>query len=730
MGIVACSMDTPHPASNTGTGPQPAAMNRTDVHAPTDLSDPRLYINRELSLLEFNRRVLEQARDPDTPLLERLRFLGICSTNLDEFFEIRASGLRQQMAFGVSQPGTDGLRPQEALAQISDSVHRLVEEQDRLLDETLLPELARQDIRVLRPDQWTTRQARWLRRYFSADVVPVLTPMGLDPAHPFPRVLNKSLNFIVQVEGADAFGRGSGVAVVQVPRSLPRLLPLPAEVRGARHDFVLLSSIIEAHVAEIFPGMSVTGAWAFRVTRNSDLFVDEEEVDNLLQALKGELPSRHYGDAVRLEVAKRTPEDIAQYLLQQSRLAPADLFRCAGPVNMHRLTALYDVVDRPDLKYPPFVPGLPRRLTGGSDLFAVLRRGDVLLHHPYESFGPVVELVRQAAHDPAVLAIKMTLYRTGPRSPLGDALIEAARAGKEVTAVIELRARFDEAANIDLATRLQEAGASVVYGVVGYKAHAKVLLVVRREGRRMRRYVHLGTGNYHPGTARAYTDFSLLTADRVIGEDVHHLFLQMTGLGKVGRLRKLLHSPFTLQRTLIAHIDREAERARVGRTSGIRARMNHLAEPGVIKALYRASQSGVPIDLVVRSACCLRPGVPGVSETIKVRSIVGRFLEHSRVWCFHADGQEITFLSSADWMARNFFRRIEVAFPIEDERLKARVLDEGLAIPMSDNVQAWLLAADGRWKRPRRGDVPRVAQETLLGELAARGNGRQVEDAG
>jgi polyphosphate kinase len=698
-------------------------MYETITHAPADLSDPRLFINRELSLLEFDRRVLDQARDADTPLLERLRFLGISSTNLDEFFEIRASGLRQQVAFGVSQPGPDGLTPQEALAQISESAHRLVEEQYRLLNEGLLPELATQGVRVLGPEHWTLRQARWLRRYFSGEVVPVLTPMGLDPAHPFPRVLNKSLNYIVKVEGADAFGRGSGIAVVQVPRSLPRLQALPPEVRGGRHDFVLLSSIIEAHVSDIFPGMTVTGCWAFRLTRNSDLWVDEEEVDNLLQALKGELPSRHFGDAVRLEVADNTPDDVAQDLLQHVKLTPAELYRCRGPVNLHRLTALHEMVDRPDLHFPPFTPGLPRRLTNGTDLFSVLRRGDVLLHHPYESFGPVVELVRQAANDRNVLAVKMTLYRTGPHSPLGEALIEAARAGKEVTVVIELRARFDEAANIDLATRLQEAGASVVYGVVGYKAHAKLLLVVRREGRRLRRYVHLGTGNYHPGTARAYTDFSLLTADREIGEDAHKVFLQMTGLGKVARLKKLLHSPFTLQRTLIALIDSEADRARQGRTSGIRAKMNSLAEPGIIKALYRASQAGVPIELIVRGACCLRPGIPGISETIRVRSLVGRFLEHSRVWSFHADGEELTFLSSADWMARNFFRRVEAAFPVEDARLKARVLNEGLVLPLSDNSQAWVLFPDGRWKRVRPGTQRRAAQEVLLEELASRGGG-------
>ncbi len=692
------------------------AANR--ANPVTELSAPELYINRELSLLEFQRRVLEQARDPGTPLLERLRFLGISSTNLDEFFEIRVSGLKQQVAYGVSQPGPCGASPQQALLAISESSHHLVDEQYKLLNEVLLPELARQGVDVLEREHWTDRQQKWIRRYFTTEVAPVLTPMALDPAHPFPRVLNKSLNFIVQVQGTDAFGRGSGVAVVQVPRSLPRLIALPAE-RARRHEFVLLSSVVHEHIAEIFPGMTATGRFAFRVTRNSDLWVDEEEVDNLLQALKGELPSRNYGDAVRLEVSDDCPEDIATSLLSQVHLQPADLYRCRGPVNLHRLAALHELVERPDLKFPPFQPGLPRRLGHDRDLFEVLRRGDVLLHHPYESFAPVVELVRQAATDPDVLAIKMTLYRTGPASPLADALIEAARHGKEVTAVVELRARFDEAANIDLATKLQEAGALVVYGVVGYKAHAKLLMVVRREGRRLRRYVHLGTGNYNPGTARAYTDFSLLSANREMGEDVHKLFQQLTGLGRVTRLKKLLQAPFTLARTLVALIDHEADRARNGRTSGIRARMNALSEPEIIRALYRASRAGVPIDLVIRGICCLRPGVPGVSETIRVRSIVGRFLEHSRVFHFHADGAELTFCSSADWMGRNLYRRLEVAFPVEDARLRARVIAEGLDASLLDNTQAWVLSADGRYKRVRpAGAKPRCAQDQLLRDLA------------
>jgi polyphosphate kinase len=543
--------------------------------------------------------------------------------------------------------------------------------------------------------------------------------MGLDPAHPFPRVLNKGLNFIVEVTGADAFGRGSGVAVVQVPRSLPRVIALPRELAQGPHDFVLLSSIIHEHVGELFPGMTPTGCHQFRVTRNSDLWVDEEEVDNLLKALQGELPTRNFGAAVRLEVADTCTDAIAAYLLGQVSLEPEDLYRVKGPVNVHRLSAIIDAVDRPDLLDKPFVPAVPRRVAQSNDMFEVLRRGDLLLHHPYESFSPVVELLRQAARDPSVLAIKQTLYRTDQGSPLVESLIEAARAGKEVTAVVELRARFDEAANIDLATRLQEVGANVVYGIVGYKTHAKMLLIVRREQGRLRRYAHLGTGNYHARTARLYTDFGLLTAHRIVGEDVHRVFLQLTGLGRVKKLKKLVQSPFSLYAELTRLIDAEADRARKGKPARIRARMNSLSEPAVIRALYEASQAGVRVDLLVRGICCLRPGVPGVSENIRVRSIIGRFLEHSRAFWFDAGGEDRVLLSSADWMARNLFRRVEVAFPVEDARLKARVKHEAFEVFLGDDVAAWDLGADAVWRRARPSSGGgRLPQETLLEELS------------
>jgi polyphosphate kinase len=681
-----------------------------------DLRAPELYINRELSALEFNRRVLAQAEDLGLPLLERMKFLCIVSTNLDEFFEIRVAGLKQQVAYGAGQRGPDNLSPAEQIKRVADVAHELVDAQYRVLNEALLPALATEQVRFLRRVDWTPRQARWVRRHFLRELVPVLTPVGLDPAHPFPRVLNKSLNFVALLEGRDAFGRDSGTAVVQAPRSLPRLIQLPESCAEGPYDFVFLSSIIHAHVGDLFPGMSALGCYQFRVTRNSDLFVDDEEVEDLLRALEGELPSRRFGDAVRLEVADNCPPETTSFLQQQFRLQPEDVYRVNGPVNLSRLLAVYDAVDRPDLKYAPFTPSRPLRVTRNADLFDVIRRGDLLLHHPYQSFAPVVDLLRQAAADPDVLTIKQTLYRTGSDSAIVAALCDAARAGKEVVVVVELRARFDEEANIDVANTLQEAGALVVYGVVDYKTHAKMVLIVRREEGRLRRYVHLGTGNYHVRTARLYTDFSLMTCDRVIGEDVHRIFLQLTSIGRAGKLRKLLQSPFTLHRSLLSQIQREANHARAGRSARIIAKMNALVEPQIIQALYAASQAGVEIDLIVRGVCALRPGIPGISEHIRVRSIVGRFLEHARVFYFSDDGEDLVYISSADWMGRNFFNRVETCAPIEDRRQRTRVLNECLLVQLADNTGAWVLEADGRWQRiiPAAGELPRSAQRELL----------------
>lgn len=693
------------------------AERATATMDPTDLQRPELYLNRELSQLEFNRRVLDLARDENVPLLERLKFLCIVSTNLDEFFEIRVSGLKQQADYGSLQTGPDQLRAPDQLRRISEVTHALVVEQYRVLNEELIPRLAENGVRFPRRADWDSKLADWVKRYFNRELLPVLSPMGLDPAHPFPKILNKSLNFMVSLEGKDAFGRNSGIAIVQAPRSLPRVINVPESYAQGPHDFVFLSSVIHAHVGDLFPGMKATGCYQFRVTRNSDLFVDDEDVEDLLRALKGELPSRRFGDAVRIEIADNCPPEMISFLLAQFELSEDDIYQVNGPVNLSRLMAIHDLVDRPDLKYPPFTPSQPRRLMGDNDIFEIIRKDDLLLLHPFQSFTPVVDFLRQAAADPKVLAIKQTLYRTGSDSVIAQALIDAAKKGKEVTVVIELRARFDEEANIELADRLQEAGAHVVYGVVGYKTHAKMALVVRREERQLKRYVHLGTGNYHARTARLYTDFSLLTSDVAICEDVHKVFQQLTALGRPGKLRKLLQSPFTLHKGMLALIRQEADAARAGRPARIMAKMNQLTDPTVIGALYEASQAGAKIDLIIRGVCVLRPGIKGVSENIHVRSIVGRLLEHSRVFYFHNGGEPQVFLSSADWMERNLYKRVEICFPVEDKRLLARVVEESLHNYLSDNTQAWVLNADGSYRRLAPGaHKQRSAQQALLEE--------------
>ena len=685
------------------------------MEQPINLRLPEYYINREVSLLEFNRRVIEQAKDKSVPLLERLRFLCIASTNMDEFFEIRVAGLKQQVKYGSVQAGPDNLTPLEVLKRISEIARGLVNEQYRLLNEALIPELAGEKIRILRRATWKPKISRWVKRYFNRELLPVLSPIGLDPAHPFPKVLNKNLYFIVSLEGKDAFGRDSGLAIVQAPRSLPRVIHVPKDQTSGTYDFLLLSSIIHKHVGGLFPGMKATGCYQFRVTRNSDLFVDDEEVDDLLRALEGELPSRRFNDAVRLEVADNCPEEIINFLLQQFSLNNEDLYQVNGPVNLNRLQQIYELVDRPDLVYSGFVPDLPPRLVKQTNIFESLHNGDILLFHPFQSFAPVVDFLRQAASDPNVLSIKQTLYRTGNDSVIVDALKDAARSGKEVTVVIELMARFDEEANIELANDLQEAGAHVVYGVVGYKTHAKMIMVVRREGRQLRRYVHLGTGNYHARTARLYTDYGLLTCDQAFGEDVNKLFHQLTGMGRATKMKKILQSPFTLHKAMLEYINYEAAKARDGKEARIIAKMNALVEQEIIRALYEASQAGVRIDLIVRGICCLRPGIQGVSENISVRSIIGRFLEHTRVFYFYHGGDELLFCSSADWMPRNFFNRVETCFPIDEKRPRDQIIKYGLQNYLSDNSQAWLLQADGSYKRSKTGaHKVRSAQQTLL----------------
>ncbi len=682
-----------------------------------DLSDSRLFINRELSLLEFNRRVIEQAKDSSNPLLERLRFLCIASSNLDEFFEIRVAGLKQQVAYKTAQLGPDQLSAADQLKRIGDIAHLLVSEQYQVLNEILLPALDAEGISFPKRTEWTVRQARWVKRHFYRELMPVLSPIGLDPSHPFPRILNKSLNFMVSLEGRDAFGRDSAIAIVQAPRALPRIIQIPAELTGERLEFVFLSSIIHAHVDDLFPGMRVTGCYQFRVTRNSDLFVEDEEVEDLLRALEGELHQRRFGDAVRLEVSDECPVQMTRLLQHEFGLNEEDIYRCKGPVNLQRMMAVTEMIDRPDLKFPAFSPSRPRRLPLGADMFDVIRRGDLLLHHPFQSFAPVIEFIRQAAVDPDVLVIKQTLYRTGPDSPIVKTLVDAARSGKEVTVVVELKARFDEEANIELATRLQEAGAHVVYGVVGYKTHAKMLLVVRREGKQLRRYVHLSTGNYHPRTSRSYTDFGLFTCDAALGTDVQRIFHQLTAPGRASKLKKILQSPFTLHPRMLELIKREADHAAAGRPARIIAKMNALIEVNTIIALYEASRAGVKIDLIVRGICALRPGIPGVSENIRVRSIVGRFLEHSRVFFFQNEDSPEVYLSSADWMGRNFFNRIEACLPVEDRRLRDRIVKEGLENYLQDNSRAWQLRSDGSYERVKGSGRHRDAQLLLLEQL-------------
>jgi len=679
----------------------------------------QLYINRELSLLEFNRRVLEQARDQTIPILERLRFLCISSTNLDEFFEVRVAALMQRVEIAAPPPWPDKTPLHQLLADIRQRTRLLVESQYQILNTEIFPVLAESGILFQRRSAWTIKQRAWLFDYFHSQIVPVLTPLTLDPSRPFPKMLNKSLNFIIGLEGKDAFGRRRHRAIVQAPRSLPRVIRLPAHLsRKGKDTFVYLSSIIHAHVAELFPGLEVNGCFQFRVTRNSNLYVDEEEVEDLVGSLEGQLAASRYGDAVRLEIADNCPEEVSDFLLDHFSLNTDDLYTVNGPVNLNRLSTVCDTSERSDLLYAPFLPGMPAQLRKDDDIFSVLRKRNILLHHPYQSFAPVVAFIAAAATDPAVLAIKLTLYRTGANSPFIDHLVSAALAGKEVTVIIELMARFDEAENISFANRLQEAGAHVVYGLIGFKTHAKMALVVRREQDKIRRYVHLGTGNYHPGTARLYTDYGFMSGNRQLGSDVHKVFMQLTSLTQARDLKRILTAPFTLFDALIARIENEITNAESGNDARIIVKVNALIEPQIIQALYRASAAGVTVDLIVRGICSLRPGVAGLSENIRVRSIIGRFLEHSRVYYFYNGGKEEFLCSSADWMDRNFFRRSETCFPIRQRPLKKRLKRE-LELFLADNCQAWKLNGDGSYSRLRPGkNAPVSAQQTLLKELA------------
>lgn len=683
-----------------------------------ELNKPEYYLNRELSILQFNLRVLEQALDHKHPLLERLTFLMIVSRNLDEFFEIRVAGIKEQIRLHAMTSGPDGLKPTQIWLEIGEQAHILVQRQYDILNTVLLPALEQEHIVFMRRHQWSEKQRHWIRNHFREQVLPILTPISLDPSHPFPQLVNKSLNFIVSLEGKDAFGRQIPFAVVPAPRALPRLIRLPDDICDPGDHYVFLSSMIHDNVSDLFPGMTPTGCYQFRLTRDADLALDEEDVEDLATALKGELSSRRFGNAVRLEVADNCPDILVEYLMRTCDIDAAALYRVHGPVNLARL---FLSLNRPELRYEPLLPCLSERLQHVDNYFSLISQGDVLLHHPFESFTPVIELLRHAARDPQVLAIKQTLYRTGADSEIVRLLAEAARNGKEVTAIIELRARFDEESNIEVARLLQEAGAIVVYGIVGYKTHAKMILIVRREDNKLHRYVHLGTGNYHAGNAKLYTDYSLMTADADLCEDVHKIFQQLTGMGRAAKLKKLLHSPFTLHRQLLSAIEDERKQALAGNESHILCKMNALTEPQLMQALYSASQAGVKIELIVRGICCLRPGIPGISENITVHSIVGRFLEHSRVFWFHNNGSPRLYCASADWMERNLFSRVETCFPVEDPELVKRVFNEGLKVYLQDNCQSWALQSDGSYIRQHPGKAHSFsAQHYLFDKLSAR----------
>ena len=682
---------------------------------------PKCYINRDMSTLRFQLRVLAQATNPRYPLLERMFFLTIFSSNMDEFFEIRVAGLIQKMKQGDKTSSLDGRKPSELLDEISQVAHHAVKEQYRILNEDILPELAKSDIRYLKRHELTDAQKTWMRGYFFNQVLPVLTPISIDPAHPFPRLVNKSLNFIVSLEGKDAFGRDLSLAVVPAPRSLPRVIRLPDELTGGKEHHIMLSAVIHEHVGELFLGMKVTGCHQFRLTRNADLDLSDD-VDDLAKALEGELDNRRFGHKVRLEVTTNCPKELYELLLKEFELDYGQLYRVNGPVNLTRMLVNFN---KPELKFTPFNHAMPyafagmenAKTAGKRSKFDIIKTQDVLVHHPYHRFDPVVNLLWQAGSDPNVLAIKQTIYRSGTNSEIVQALCQAAKNGKEVTAVIELRARFDEASNITVANMLTDAGAVVVYGVVGYKTHAKLMLIVRREGDKIRRYAHLGTGNYHSGNAKAYTDYGLFTADERICEDVHGVFTQLTGMGRPVPSHKILHAPFTLHDGLIQMINDEINHVKNGKKGRIILKCNAITERAIINKLYEASRAGVQIDLIIRSICCLRPQVKGLSENIRVRSIVGRFLEHTRVYYFAGGGHEKLYCSSADLMDRNLLHRVEVAFPILDKQIFTQIYQDGLINYLNDNVQAWELDGRGEWNQVQHGDDVYDAQAVLLDKI-------------
>jgi polyphosphate kinase len=664
------------------------------------------YLNREQGILSFNERVLALAMDKKMPLLERLRFLTIVSSNLDEFFEVRVAELKQ-------------IAP-ESIEPLHSRATALIAKQYRLLNDDLLPALAHEGV-VFHPRHvWNDAVRNWAKDVYSSSIEPLLTPLAINPAHPFPRILNKSLNFIIELDGVDVFGQKLNFAIVQAPRLLPRILSVPKEVCGAEHGLMLLSSVVQGFVGDLFSGLSIKGVYQFRVTRNSELFLDDDDVADLREALQGELHDRQYGDEVRLEVSSTASTKVVDFLLKQLDLNVNDCFRVDGPVNLMRLSQVIDLVSRPDLLFRPFEQAHQKFLPLVKDehpadaIFRSIRKKDVLLHHPYESFSPVAEFLHSAAIDPKVVAIKQTIYRTGADSALMTSLITAARAGKEVTVVVELMARFDEETNINWAQQLEQAGAHVVYGVVGHKTHAKMALIVRRESKGLVRYAHLGTGNYHARTAKLYEDFGLLTSNIELTDDVHSMFHRLTGVGTKAVLNKLVTSPFDLHDFLIAAIARETKAAKAGKKALIMCKVNALLSYTIIEALYEASQAGVIVELIVRGVCALRPGVKGMSENIRVRSVVGRFLEHSRIYYFENGGKHDVYLASADLMDRNLLRRVEVAFPVLQADLKKRVIDEGFKVHIQDNHSAWMMGTDGAYTQKRARGAKKISQMVLL----------------
>lgn len=689
----------------------PLVIAKPDT-ADDPLDNPEYYVNREFSALSFNRRILEKAKDETIPVLERFRYLLIACSNLDEFFEIRVAGLKQQVQYNTQTLSNDGLPPKKILKEISKITHKLSAQLYDVYNHHMIPALAQEDIFILEKDKWSPAIKEWLEHFFMKEIQPVVSPIGLDLARPFPRLVNKSLNFMISLSGEDAFGRHIKYAVTHAPRSLPRAIAIPKTLTNNARCFVHLASVMKAYTHHLFPGMTIKGCYAFRLTRNSDLFLREEEIEDLVSALKDELFARNYGDIVRLEMDSEMPEDMVHFLLKEHKLHIADAYFCNGPVNLHRYIDVLDRLDNPSLHFKSFNPVSPTRLKNEHNIFEILDKKDMILHHPYESFQTVVDMIRQAALDPKVLAIKQTVYRSPENSSIVNALVQAARAGKEVTAVIELRARFDEESNIILADRLNKAGALVLYGVVGYKTHAKMTLIVRKHQGEVDNYVHLGTGNYHEHTAKTYTDLSLLTANPKITKDVQKLFHQLTGLGKEIQLNYLKHSPFTFKDHVIHLIEQASDCARQGKPARLVFKVNGLTDKSIIQALYKASQAGVDITLLIRTLCSLTPGLKGISDNIKVISVVGRFLEHHRVYYSNIDGNEQIYCASADLMERNLYHRIETMFPLLDpdcfEKIKEDLIDNYL----KDDKDAWVMQSDGSFVKNPHGQ--HSAQEALL----------------